>query len=120
MGYYDDKGSELHSTGVKGPRSPSPSPSPSPTPSGSWDCRTNKKAATGTDTNLQHTGDEIETCQQACAQTSDCIALYWHKTDNHCHVLTGSFKKDKWEGKLKSDDDYDSCYKSTSQHVEVV
>lgn len=119
--YYDDKGSELHSTGTFGPRSPSPSPTPTPTPtpSGSWDCRTNKKAATGTDTNLQHTGDEIETCQQACEGTSDCVAIYWHKTDNHCHVLTGSFSKDKWEGKLSSNSDYDSCFKDAKQDMVV-
>jgi len=117
MVYYDDKAKQLYASSAAGPRTPSPSPSPTPSPAGNWDCRTNKKAATGTDTNLKGTGADITSCQQACQETADCVALYWHKTDSHCHVLTGSFSHDKWEGKLSSDSDYDSCYFDTSTIV---
>lgn len=121
INYYDDKGSVLYTSKTYGPRSssPTPSPSPAPTPAESWDCRTNKKAATGTDTNLQYTGDDLSTCQRACQETEGCLALYWHKTDSHCHVLTGSFSHDKWAGKLDSNNDYDSCFRGSSQEALV-
>jgi len=112
MVYYDDKGSVLHTSNVFPPRSYAPTP-PAPTPpapSGSWDCRTDYIAQKGTDTNLKYTGDDLGSCQRECLSTSSCQALYWHKTDSHCHVLTGSFSRDSWSDELNSNEEYDACY----------
>merc|ERR1712107_481273 len=68
--------SVLYTTGTLGPRSPpAPTPPPPPPPPSSWDCRTNKKAAIGTDTNLKYTGDDRSSCTDACEGRSNCVAV---------------------------------------------
>lgn len=99
--------------------SPTPSPAPSPTPAGSWECKKNKQGNIGTDKDLKHTGDDRSTCTSACEARSDCKAIYWHKTDNHCHVLSGGFSHSDWQGKLKSDGDYDSCFWTAGEDMVV-
>jgi len=113
--HYDGDGTLAYTAPSIPPRgSLPPSPPPTPHPTSAYDCRTDKKADNiGTDTNLQHTGDDRSTCTSACDENSDCQAVYWHKTDNHCHILTGSFNKDEWEDQLASNDDYDSCFKTS-------
>jgi len=118
--HLDASGNVLYTAPIIKPRGSSPTPSPmplpvpSPTPSGDWDCRKDFKASLGTDTNLKHTGDDRSTCTGACDAMSGCVAVYWHKTDNHCHVLTGSIKLSDWESELSSNSDYDSCFKGSS------
>lgn len=94
---------------------PAPAPAPSPTPSpAAWECHKNKVAKLGTDTNLRGTGSDRSSCTDACEATAGCIAIYWHKTDSHCHVLTGSFSHDDWAGKLSSNSEYDSCFRTVA------
>jgi tartrate-resistant acid phosphatase type 5 len=95
-----------------------PTPVPSPTPAGDWECQSNKKAVIGTDQNLKHISDDRADCLTACG--SDCTAIYWHKTDNHCHVLSGDFTHDDWTGKLSSDSDYDSCCKTSGAETNLL
>merc|ERR1712211_50295 len=119
--YYDEQASVLYTTGTLGPRSPpSPTPPTPPPPPSSWDCRTNKKATIGSDTNLKYTGDDRSSCTDACEGRSNCVAVYWHKTDSHCHVLEGSFDKTSWEGELSSNGDYDSCFNDGSMRATLV
>jgi len=120
--YHNQDGDLLYTADVVQPRPktpfpvpepvPVPVPVPTPTPAG-WDCRTDLKAGLGTDTNKGHTGDERSSCTDTCDSTDGCIAVYWHKTDNHCHVLTGTFSHDDWQTKLSSNGDYDSCFRTS-------
>lgn len=123
--HYDGDGKLKYTAPAIAPRgsvptpSPSPSPTPSPTPTASWDCKTNKKGNMGTDTNLQYIGDDRSTCLDACLER-DCLAIYWHKKDNHCHVLSGSFSHSDWKGALQSSSEYDSCYQTSGVEDNVV
>lgn len=116
--HYDGDGALRHSAPAIPPRgsvpSPSPTPVPSPTPSLTWECKTNQQAVVGKDTNLQHTGDDRSSCTTACEGTANCLAVFWHKTDSHCHVLTGSFSHSDWSAKLSSNSEYDSCFATTA------
>merc|ERR1712061_11962 len=85
-----------------------------PSPTGTYDCRANKKAAIGRDINLEYTGDDISSCTSACDKMDDCLAVYWHKTDSHCHAFTGNFRQSEWEDSLWSNSHYDSCFKRSS------
>jgi len=123
--HLDASGKVVYTAPTILPRGSSPAPTPtptppapSPTPAGSWECKSNKKANLGTDDDLQHISDDRADCLSACG--SGCKAIYWHKTDNHCHVLSGSFSHDDWSGKLKSNSDYDSCYRTSSEEATVV
>lgn len=122
--HYDGDAKLLYTAPAIAPRgatpSPSPSPSPAPPPASSWDCKTNTKAVIGKDHNNGATGDDISTCHSACLGKSDCKAVYWHKTDLHCHVLTGTFSHSSWNGNLHSDNDYDSCYKTSGLESDLV
>lgn len=116
--YHDQDGNVLFTSDAVLPRNKTPTPvptppapTPAPTPTG-WECHEDMKASVGTDTNLKHINDDRSTCTDACEATADCTAIYWHKTDNHCHVLTGSFGHDDWEAKLSDDSDYDACFKA--------
>merc|ERR1711865_1260758 len=117
--HYDGDGKLLYTAPAILPRDTTPSPSPPPSPV-SWDCKTQKRAVIGTDTNILSTGDDRSTCQSACLKTSGCKAVYWHKTDLHCHILTGTFSHNNWNGKLQSSNDYDSCYKTSGLGSDLV
>jgi tartrate-resistant acid phosphatase type 5 len=92
---------------------PSPAPTPSPSPMG-WDCRSNMKSGLGSDSDLQGTGDDISTCHSACESTENCVAVNWHKTDNHCHIKVGGFARDDFEASLTSSSNWDSCFKASA------
>jgi len=92
---------------------PPPTPTPAPTP-GTWECRSNFVGKVGTGTDLHDTGGDISSCQQACDATTGCGAIFWHRTDSHCHVLTGSFSYDDWSAALISDSERDSCFRQDS------
>jgi len=64
----------------------------------------------GVDTNLQATGSDISSCQKRCRATAGCEAVYWHKSDLHCHILTGTFSHDQFTSVLASNTAYDSCF----------
>jgi len=67
----------------------------------------------GGDTNLKHTGDDISTCTAACETTDGCVAVHWHKTDNHCHIKVGDFTHEDWMSSLSGDSDYDTCFSAS-------
>jgi len=96
---------------------PAPTPVPAPTPDGAWECQSNKVGKVGKDTNLKGTGADISSCQQACDNTEDCAAIYWHKTDSHCHVLSGSFSYNDWTAALQKDSERDSCFRKSGTVV---
>merc|ERR1712110_1271283 len=102
-------GKVLYTAPTIPPRGSTPTPSPSPA---GWDCRTNMNSSLGGDSDLEGTGDDISTCHAACESTKDCIAVNWHKTDNHCHIKVGGFSQDDFEGSLSSSDDWDTCFKA--------
>lgn len=119
--YHDHTGSILYTADTVYPRSapaptpPAPTP-PAPTPPvptpvpGTWECHSNKKSGLGGDSDLEHTGDDVSTCQSSCEQSEGCVAINWHKTDNHCHIKTGTFGHDDFTKSFKSDSNWDSCY----------
>jgi len=121
--HFDGAGKLLFTAPAIAPRgstpTPTPAPTPAPTPTGSWECQSNKLAKVGNDDDLQGTGSDISSCKSACEATSDCKAIYWHKSDSHCHVLTGSFSHDNWSKALESDSDHDSCFRSDVATVVV-
>merc|ERR1719498_203796 len=100
------------------PAPPSPPSPPAPTPpappTGSWECHDKYEASVGKDTDLQKTGSDISSCQQRCISTQDCKAVMWHKTDNHCHIFTGSFSHDDFASSLKSEKEHESCFLASS------
>jgi len=116
--HMDGNGKLLYTAPAILPRgstpTPVPTPAPVPTPPGDWDCRSNHVGKVGTDTNLKGTGADIASCEQACEAKAGCQAIYWHKTDSHCHVLTGSFSYDDWTSALKGDSERDACFKVSS------
>lgn len=115
--HFDGSGKLLYTAPTIQPRGSAPVPTPSPVPE--WECRSNYVGKVGTDTNKKATGADISSCESVCEQISNCNAIYWHKTDLHCHVLTGSFSHDDWTASLSADSDRDSCFRSNSGMVIV-
>jgi hypothetical protein len=113
--HLDGAGKVLYTAPAIPPRGSAPAPAPTPTPpSGTWECHSKKVSKVGKDTNLKGTGADISSCQQSCDNTDDCTAIYWHKTDSHCHVLTGSFSYEDWSAALKGDSERDSCFRKSA------
>merc|ERR1712048_109777 len=125
--HFDGEGKLLFTAPTIAPRgstptpvpTPTPTPSPAPTPSDSWECHSKKLAIVGKDKDLKGTGSDISSCKAECESNAECKAIYWHTSDSHCHVLTGSFTHDDWSKALKSDSDHDSCFRSDSAFVIV-
>jgi tartrate-resistant acid phosphatase type 5 len=115
--HLDGSGKVLYTAPAIAPRSspspspPSPSPPSPPAPSPkTWECHEKHSVSVGTDKDLKGTGSDITSCEQRCEQTTGCGAVLWHRTDSHCHILTGSFSYDDFVSKLKSDSDHDACF----------
>jgi tartrate-resistant acid phosphatase type 5 len=117
--HLDADGKVLYTAPTIPPRSsaptpsPSPAPAPSPSPAG-WYCRSNMKSGLGSDSNLHWTGNDISTCHAACERTHNCVAVNWHKTDNHCHIKVGGFARGEFDGSLSSTDDWDTCFRDVA------
>lgn len=123
--HHEGDGTLLYTHPTRGPRSKVPSPSPpapppAPAPAGrTWDCHDNHDVDTGKlhlhDKDLDtRAGKDISACEAACndaAAKTGCTAISWHKTDSHCHVLSG---------KTPSSDDFVKALKSGSAHTACV
>ena len=73
---------------------PPPTPPPAPPPPGTtWDCHPAMAVSASSlklsDHDLTHGFKSITDCENTCNALSDCIAINWHESDLHCHVLGG-------------------------------
>jgi tartrate-resistant acid phosphatase type 5 len=102
------------------PSPPSPPPTPPSPPAGNWECHDNYKVSIGEDQDIQKTGSDITSCQEKCQSTDDCKAVCWHKTDNHCHLMVGSFSRDDFSSALIKDSSHSSCFHNAGANSIVV
>ena len=98
------------------PAPPPPAPPPAPTPAPGhpgmvWECQNGvesklpKLKSTDLTSGFKVLGD----CKKACGTTKGCVALNWHVTDLHCHVLVGSATREEWKKGIKVLAGFDSC-----------
>jgi hypothetical protein len=74
---------------------PAPTPPPAPPPPGtSWDCHPAMAVSAATlklsDRDLTQDFKSIADCEGTCNAMKSCIAVNWHESDMHCHVLSGT------------------------------
>ena len=130
---HDGDGTLLYTAPTRSPRNltptpPPPSPAPPapptpPAPGQSWECHdktmidTSKVSWLSDDDLKSVAGNNIEGCEAACNGKVGCVALYWHKKDNHCHVLSGPAPThDQFMAALQKDSTHETCILTTTSH----
>eukprot|EP00038_Savillea_parva_P008042 m.174280 g.174280 ORF g.174280 m.174280 type:complete len:460 (-) comp13812_c0_seq1:274-1653(-) len=102
------------------PPIPTPAPSPPPAPPAppappppgtSWSCNDNEKLDVKSlaDHDWAYVGATIDSCESKCNAQSGCSVILWHKTDQHCHTLSGSVTKEQYEAGLEADTNHTAC-----------
>jgi hypothetical protein len=117
---HDGDGTLLYTHTARGPRDPTPAPAPpplppTPAPAGKqWECHENEAVDPATlnlkDKDLGDAATDLPACQVRCNGLAGCTAVLWHKSDVHCHLLSGATPThDAFIAALSADTAHDSC-----------
>lgn len=84
-----------------------------------WECHDNYWVDSDklqlSDRDLGSAASDVASCQGHCVASDGCVAIRWHKTDSHCHLLSGTTpSKDKFMAALVKDDHDTACVLSTA------
>ena len=64
---------------------------------------------------------DVAVCQAVCAATTGCAVIRFHKTTNHCHLLSGpSPSRSAFEAAIEADDHDAACALLDMELVEEV